>query len=192
MFWYSKKWSTKTLFNSLFPQCRWGCLYYKVLSLFSQSLYNRNRHRAARHRRAAAAATALPLLPPCCCHASQSTATICVVVRRLRRYPLSALLSIVCFAVCHLHHCSSSASMSGWRRCCVRCPPSCALLPIICVNGCCLHCHPSSVSSSIVCIVIHCVHHYPLCVSSSVMCIVVRHVHCCPSSALPSVVCVIV
>jgi hypothetical protein len=26
--------------NSLFPQCRWGCLYNKVLSLFSKTSFN--------------------------------------------------------------------------------------------------------------------------------------------------------
>jgi hypothetical protein len=39
MFWYSKKGSTKTLFKSLFLRCHWGCLYYKVLSLFSKTLF---------------------------------------------------------------------------------------------------------------------------------------------------------
>ncbi len=39
MFLFSKKWSTKTLFNSLFLRCRWGCLYYKVLSLFSKTSF---------------------------------------------------------------------------------------------------------------------------------------------------------
>ncbi len=109
MFWYSKKWSTKTLLNSLFPRCRWGCLYYKVLSLFSQSLYNGNRHQTARHRRAAAAATMLPL-PPTHCHCtSRSAAAICVlvhhlcVVRHLLCCPLSALLFVICVVVHHLH-----------------------------------------------------------------------------------------
>jgi hypothetical protein len=44
MFWYFQKSFTKTLFSSLFLQCRWGCLYNKFRSLFSLPLYNRNRN----------------------------------------------------------------------------------------------------------------------------------------------------
>ncbi len=192
MFWYSKKWSTKTLFNSVFPRCRWGCLYYKVLSLFSQSLYNRNRHQAASHHRAAAAATALLLPPLRCRRTSRSAAAVFIVVFCLRHCPSSALLSIICFVVHCLCCCSRSALTSGWQHCRVHCHPSCASSSVICIDGRHLRRHPLSVSLSIVCVIVRCVHCYPSFALPSIMCIVVYHVHCCPSSALPSVICVIV
>jgi hypothetical protein len=40
----SKNYLPKLCLAPFFPQCRWGGLYYKFRSLFSQSLYNKNRN----------------------------------------------------------------------------------------------------------------------------------------------------